>query len=134
MNNDTGNEALRRELVAIFKTRTQAEWTAFFLEHDVPGGPIYDLQGALEDPHFLARDNVFEQDVPGVGPMRAIGTPIKVEGQDFDVRPAPRAGEHTEEVLREILGYDDGDVAALREQGVVSQADALDPQPGGPRG
>jgi crotonobetainyl-CoA:carnitine CoA-transferase CaiB-like acyl-CoA transferase len=120
MNNDTGNEALRRELVAIFKTRTQGEWTSFFLEYDVPGGPIYDLQGALEDPHFLARDNVFEQEVPGVGLMRAIGTPIKVEGQDFDVRPAPRAGEHTDEVLREILGYDDGRVAALREQGVVS--------------
>jgi crotonobetainyl-CoA:carnitine CoA-transferase CaiB-like acyl-CoA transferase len=55
-----------------------------------------------------------------VGPMQAIGTPIKVEGQDFDVRPAPRAGEHTDEVLREILDYDEVRIAALREQEVVN--------------
>jgi crotonobetainyl-CoA:carnitine CoA-transferase CaiB-like acyl-CoA transferase len=120
MDSATGDEALRHELVAIFKTRTQQEWTDFFLANDVPGGPLHDLAGALEDPHFLARDNVFEQDVPGVGPMKAIGTPIKVEGQTFDVRPAPRAGEHTDEVLREVLGWDATQVEALRAQGIVS--------------
>jgi crotonobetainyl-CoA:carnitine CoA-transferase CaiB-like acyl-CoA transferase len=120
MNNDTGNETLRYELVAIFKTRTQREWTAFFLEHDVPGGPIYDLAGALEDPHFLARENIVEQEVPGIGTVKTIATPIKVDGQSFGVRPAPTAGEHTDELLREILGLDADRIAALREQGIVS--------------
>ena len=51
-------------LVPIFASRTLAEWMAVFLEHDVPGGPANTLDDLAIDPHFLARDNVYDVDVP----------------------------------------------------------------------
>ena len=118
MSNAAGDEKLRYELVKIFKSRTQAEWTAFFLENNVPGGPIYDLPGALQDPHFLARENIIEKEQPGIGPIKMIATPVKISGQKFDILPAPRAGEHTDEILGE-LGISTERTAQLREQGVI---------------
>ena len=58
--------------------------------------------------------------MPDVGPFTYVGTPVIVDGEPFTVRrPAPRLGEHTDEVLV-ALGYDDAEIAALRARGVVS--------------
>jgi crotonobetainyl-CoA:carnitine CoA-transferase CaiB-like acyl-CoA transferase len=53
---------------------------------------------------------------------RWFSTPIKYEGQAFSATPAPRPGEHTEEVLRRVLGYDAGRIAALRASGTIARA------------
>src|SRR5439155_19519699 len=65
-----GDEALRAELAAIFRTRTRAEWIDLFIAHDVPGGPVYTADELLEDPHFRARELLFAQDHPGAGHVR----------------------------------------------------------------
>ena len=116
-----GDEELRRELAAIFATRTREEWVRFFIETNVPGGPVNTPEDLLDDPHFKSRDLVFEQDHPRAGRVRWFGTPIKVGGQRFDAAPAPSAGEHTQEVLSALLGLDEGRIAGLRRDGVVSE-------------
>ena len=116
-----GDTSLRRELAAVFRQRTQAEWVALAARIDIPLGPAH--QGVAElrdDPHLAARQIVVDGEVPDVGPFAYVGTPVIVDGEPFTVRrPAPRLGEHTDEVLV-ALGYDDAEIAALRACGVVS--------------
>ena len=105
----------------MFRERTQAEWVALAARIDIPLGPAH--QGVAElrdDPHLAARQIVVDGEVPDVGPFAYVGTPVIVDGEPFTVRrPAPRLGEHTDEVLT-ALGYTDAEIAALRARGVVS--------------
>ena len=114
-----GDEGLRRELAAIFRSRTRAEWVALFIAHDVPGGPVYTADELPGDPHFRARALLFEQDHPIAGHLRLFGTPLKVGGEPFAAAPAPAPGEHTAEVLGALLGLSPADVGRLRADGVV---------------
>jgi len=114
-----GDEALRRELATIFRTRTREEWVRFFIEQDVPGAPVYGADEIHADVHFQARGLIVAQEHPAAGPVRLFGTPVKVAGEVFDTSPAPAAGAHTEEVLTSVLGLSAAEVATLRRTGVV---------------
>jgi crotonobetainyl-CoA:carnitine CoA-transferase CaiB-like acyl-CoA transferase len=114
-----GDEELRRELAAIFRTRTRANWVQFFLDHNLPGGPVYDPHEVPSDPHFRTRQLLFEQDHPTAGRLRLFGTPVKVRDESFSASPAPSAGEHTDEVLSSALGLSASEIAELRAAGVV---------------
>ncbi|MCF7549514.1 CaiB/BaiF CoA-transferase family protein [Pseudonocardia sp. WMMC193] len=83
-----------RELDALFRTRTRAEWTDLFLAHDIAGGPVNTVADLLEDPHFRARATTYEVDG-----LRFAASPVRVVGEDFAPALAPGLGEHTEEVL-----------------------------------
>jgi crotonobetainyl-CoA:carnitine CoA-transferase CaiB-like acyl-CoA transferase len=87
-----GDVELRRELTALFLTRTQGEWVRFFLDHDVPGGPVHAGGDVVDDPQFVARTPVIEH-----GPVRLVGPVIAPAAPTR--RPAPAPGEHTDEVL-----------------------------------
>jgi crotonobetainyl-CoA:carnitine CoA-transferase CaiB-like acyl-CoA transferase len=115
----SGDEELRAELAAIMKTKTQAEWTAFFLEHNVPGMPLNSLAELVDDPHFQARDNLGLLEDPVLGQLTVPTTPIKLADQQYQLRPAPLLGEHTDEVLLSLLGYKAERLRTLRDQGVV---------------
>ncbi|HEY8217532.1 MAG TPA: CaiB/BaiF CoA-transferase family protein [Acidimicrobiia bacterium] len=112
-----GDVSLRRELAALFATRTQAEWVQLFIDADVPGAPVHTPPELIEDPQFVARAGVVEQHHPDAGRIRLLDSPIHADGRG-PVRPAPRRGEHTDEVL-EDLGVPAERVAALRAAGVV---------------
>jgi crotonobetainyl-CoA:carnitine CoA-transferase CaiB-like acyl-CoA transferase len=114
-----GDEALRAELTAIFRTRTREQWLRLFIAHDVPGGPVHTVDTVLEDPHFRARDLLFEQDHPVAGRTRLFGTPVKTAGEPFAAAPAPAAGEHSGEILAQVLGLPPADIDRLRAAGVV---------------
>jgi crotonobetainyl-CoA:carnitine CoA-transferase CaiB-like acyl-CoA transferase len=116
-----GDEPLRRALTEIFATKTRAEWIAFFLEHNVAGSPLNSTEELLADPHFRARGLVFEQTPAGQSSTRWFSTPIKYEDQQFSATPAPFPGEHTEDVLQRVLGYDTGRSAALRASGAIAR-------------
>jgi crotonobetainyl-CoA:carnitine CoA-transferase CaiB-like acyl-CoA transferase len=116
----SGDEELRRELAAIFATRTQEEWIALFLEVDVPGAPVHRVSELADDPHVRQRGLLMEQHHPIAGDIRILGTPVLAQGESFDPTPAPSAGEHTDEILREVLELADDDVAKLRADGVVT--------------
>jgi crotonobetainyl-CoA:carnitine CoA-transferase CaiB-like acyl-CoA transferase len=115
----SGDEVLRAELAAIFATRTREAWVRFFIEHDVAGAPVYELGELPDDPHLRERGLFFEQQHPQAGRLRLVGTPIRIPDQSFEAAPAPSAGEHTEQVLRRLLGLSPAEIAHLRAQGVV---------------
>lgn len=106
--------ALRNELAALFAGRTQAEWSALFADVDCCVTPVLSVAEALVHPQFVAR---------GMG-VRADGVtqyapPVKLSDWQFSVdRPAPSAGEHNEEILREA-GYDAAEIALLQKTKVI---------------
>ena len=87
----------------------------------VPSCPIYDVKEASEDPHISkAREMVVEVEQPGLGTVRLQGNPVKMSETDPRPRgPAPELGGDTEDVLRELLGYDEEAVEKLRRRGAI---------------
>jgi crotonobetainyl-CoA:carnitine CoA-transferase CaiB-like acyl-CoA transferase len=116
----SGDEELRAELAAIFRTRTREEWVELFLTHDVPGAPVYDAPELPEDPQVRARGLLLEHQHPVAGALRLFGTPVLVEGERFAPAPAPAAGEHGEDVLRRVLGLTAEEVSKLRAAGIAT--------------
>jgi crotonobetainyl-CoA:carnitine CoA-transferase CaiB-like acyl-CoA transferase len=114
----------RAELVGLIETRLTArgrdEWVAAFAAAGLPAGPINDIAQVFSDPQVAHRQMVVEVEHPTAGLVRLPGIPVKFGGTPARVQgPPPLLGEHTDEVLRGILGFDDAAVAALRAEGVV---------------
>ncbi|WP_454914778.1 CaiB/BaiF CoA transferase family protein [Xanthobacter sediminis] len=104
---------------AILITRPRAEWLRRFAAAKVPAGPIYRVDEVVADDHFNARSTFYRiakdgREVPQV----ALGIHMDGEPAGF-FSPPPRLGEHCEEVLRQLLGYDEQAIAGLRAQGVI---------------
>ena len=115
---ETGNEELRAELVSLFATRSQAEWVEFFLARDIPGAPVYVGAGVASDPHFRSRARWLPADAHG---MAILGTPTAAVGAALpDPDPAPRVGQHTRQILGDVLGYGSEHIDQLFADGVVA--------------
>lgn len=102
-----------------FGTRTTAEWLDD-LSGRVPCGPVNTVQEALESDQVLAREMIIEVDHPEYGVIREVANPVKMAGGIDRPSPAPRLGQHTDEILADVLAYDTERVAALREEGAVA--------------
>ena len=111
-------DALVPLLRARFATRTTEDWLAR-LRGRVPSAPVNDVRQALADPQVLARDMIVEVEHPDFGPLKEVRSPVRTEGEIRQPARAPRLGEHTDEILREILSYSDGTIARLRATGVI---------------
>ena len=111
-----GNRELQAELRAIFGERTSAEWIAFGDAHNTPIAPVNTPQTLADDPQFQVRLPWYPREVLGA---EQLPSPIKLLGEDDLPVPAhaPTVGQHTDEVAREVLGYDEARVAALRAGG-----------------
>ena len=98
------DEGLREELVAIFAARSQSEWVRIASERGLPLAPVVTPRQLLDNEHTRARHMLASTTHPETGePVTVVALPIKVAGCEFSVdRPAPRLGEHTDEVLAEI--------------------------------
>jgi crotonobetainyl-CoA:carnitine CoA-transferase CaiB-like acyl-CoA transferase len=108
------------ELESLFRTKTRSEWMDSFEGRDVCVGPVNDFSEAFADPQVLHREMVVETEIPGAGPWKHIGNPLKMRAAPGDVTrmPPPKLGEHTTEVLGEI-GLSWVEVETLRSEGVV---------------
>jgi CoA:oxalate CoA-transferase len=112
-------EALRALIEEKLGADTVAAWIERLNRAGVPCGRVMDLAEVFSDPQVQAQKMALEIDHPGHGPVRMTGFPIKLSATPARLRlPAPKLGEHTDEVLRE-LGYDAQRLAALRERGIV---------------
>jgi len=86
----------------------------------VPAGPILSVDEIFADEHVRARGMVGEYEHPQLGRFGAVPIPFKFDGYEHpEAGRPPLLGEHTDHVLRERLGLDDQDIAALREQGAI---------------
>ena len=113
-----GNLEMQDELTKIFKTKSTEEWVDFGIEVDVPIAPVNTPHTVQADRQFQDRLSWFSKDDLGADQLPF---PVKVAGSEPLVPgKAPTVGEHTDEVLREVLGYDDAKLAALREAGAIT--------------
>jgi formyl-CoA transferase len=116
--------ANRPELVTVlnevFATRDADAWLERLRAAGLPCGPINTVSDVFAHPQVEARNLVVEAEHPTAGPLRFPGFPYKLLGTPARVRrPPPLLGQHTEEILTEMLDYSAEEVSALREQGVV---------------
>jgi crotonobetainyl-CoA:carnitine CoA-transferase CaiB-like acyl-CoA transferase len=103
-----------------FKARTASEATARLLAAGLPVGPVQNAQDILEDPHVEARHMLIDVPDPVLGTVRLVGPAFKMSGSPEPVtRAAPLLGEHTSEILREMLGYSEQYVSRLQAEGVL---------------
>ena len=117
----------RRELIPILQgemqKKTAQEWFDIFERHAIPYSPINTLKQICDDPHIAHRKMLVEIDQPIVGKMRVCASPLKLSETPGEVyAPAPMLGEHSEQVLLEVLGYSREKVARLQDEGVINKA------------
>jgi formyl-CoA transferase/CoA:oxalate CoA-transferase len=114
-------------LQEVFLTRTYEEWEPLLLGNDIPVGAINNLAEVVEHPQVTARHALIELEHPRVGKVRAVGSPVRLSRTPARVRsPAPIFGQHTGEVLREVLGMNVDDITALEAAGVIGAVRAAE--------
>jgi formyl-CoA transferase len=112
--------ALRQVLGTAFRTHDAAEWLKKFTKAGLPCGPINTIPEVFAHPQAKAREMTLTAEHVSAGTVHFPGFPYKFSGTPAEVRlPPPTLGQHTQEVLREVLGYSAGDIAIFRERGVV---------------
>jgi formyl-CoA transferase len=100
--------------------KTRAEAVALLGEHGVPSGPVHTAEDVFGDPHIAARHMLVTVDDPVAGPRKYARTPLHLSSApEIPTEPAPRLGEHTRPVLRDLLGYEEARIERLRAQGVI---------------
>jgi crotonobetainyl-CoA:carnitine CoA-transferase CaiB-like acyl-CoA transferase len=107
-------------LAAELARRTVAEWVALLEPRGVPIGPIQDLAQVYEHPQVLARGMKAVVEHPLREQLPLVASPLKLAGSPTVApTPPPMLGQHTHEVLRELLGLRDSELAALENAGVI---------------
>jgi formyl-CoA transferase len=102
-------------------TKTKFEAMAILNEVDIPCGPILSMKEIAEDESLRATGTLVEVDHPTRGSYLSVGNPIKLSDSPSDVKRSPLLGEHTEEILRDVLGFDDDALAQIRESGAIGE-------------
>ncbi|XP_017678795.1 PREDICTED: succinate--hydroxymethylglutarate CoA-transferase isoform X3 [Lepidothrix coronata] len=116
----------RRELIDVLSTRfsekTTIEWLQLFEGSGVPYGPINNMQQVFSDPQVLHNGLVMEMNHPTAGRIAVPGPGVRYS--EFDVshpKPPPLVGQHTVEILKSMLGYEDDAIEELLRTGAVAQ-------------
>ncbi len=102
-------------------TKTKFEAMDILNKDDIPCGPILSMKELADDASLRETGTVVEVDHPTRGAYLSVGNPIKLSDSPADVRRSPLLGEHTDEILRQVLGFSDHLVAEIHDSG------ALDP-------
>jgi formyl-CoA transferase len=101
-------------------TKTKFEAMEILNKQDIPCGPILSMKEIAAEPSLRATGTVVEVDHPTRGQYLTVGNPIKLSDSVADVRRSPLLGEHTDEVLREVLGYTASEIADIKSSGAVT--------------
>jgi crotonobetainyl-CoA:carnitine CoA-transferase CaiB-like acyl-CoA transferase len=112
-----GNLELQAILRDIFKTKTTQEWLDFANEHNTTIAPVNTPETILDDPQAHDRLTWFSKEQLGADEL---AIPIHIDGEDLPVpHRAPTVGEHSDDVLRRVLGYDDDQIKQVRATGAL---------------
>jgi crotonobetainyl-CoA:carnitine CoA-transferase CaiB-like acyl-CoA transferase len=110
-------ESLLGEFERLFAGGTVAHWLGILGPAGVPCGPVNDVARALAEPLTRARDLVVETEHPVLGTVRQVASPVRFGSEPPEYRRAPLRGEHFDDIVRDLLGYDDDQVARLAAEG-----------------
>ncbi len=103
------------------KTKTKFEVMEICNRLDIPVGPILSMKEIAEEPSLRETGTIVEVDHPERGPYISVGCPVKLSASPAVVTRSPLLGEHTAEVLREVLGYQAEDVERIWDSGAVGE-------------
>jgi formyl-CoA transferase len=104
-------------------TKDKFEAMEILNKYDIPCGPILSMKEIAEEPSLRATGTVVEVDHPTRGKYLTVGNPIKMSDSPSEVTRSPLLGEHTQEILRDVLGFGEKQIAEIKSAG------ALDPAP-----
>ena len=111
---------LTRLLAEIFRKRTKKEWVELLEAAGVPNGPINDIAQVFAEPQVQARGVKIELDHPVAGPLPMVASPMRFSGTPLEFKtPPPLLGEHTDEILQELLAKTPAEIARLRADGTI---------------
>ncbi|MFN2544008.1 MAG: CaiB/BaiF CoA transferase family protein [Actinomycetota bacterium] len=100
--------------------RTAAQIEEILVKHQVPVSRVYAVDEIVADPHVKARGSVVEVDDPSLGPIKQQGPVPRLDRTPLRVpHGAPKLGQHTDEVLRELLGLTEAQIGSLRDEGIL---------------
>ncbi|PWC39857.1 formyl-CoA transferase, partial [Azospirillum sp. TSO35-2] len=101
------------------KTMTKFEAMEILNKYDIPCGPILSMKEIAEDRSLYATGTLVEVEHPTRGSYLTVGNPIKLSDSPTEVTRSPLLGEHTDEILREVLGFDDREIIDIRDSGAI---------------
>ncbi|MBI2865095.1 MAG: CoA transferase [Chloroflexi bacterium] len=119
---DRANNAyeLVEVLKAVYVEKDSRGWIDTFKKHEIVVSPINDYDDLADDPQVIANRYVIDWDHPALGRVKFPGFPVEFSETPWQIyRPAPELGEHTEEVLVNVLGYSRDKIERLRSDGII---------------
>ncbi|RLC58118.1 MAG: CoA transferase [Candidatus Cloacimonadota bacterium] len=108
-------------LEKIFIEKKAIEWTEFFDSHGIPSGPINSMDKVIENKQLQSRNMFVEVNDEKAGKIKIAGNPIKMSTipEEITRQTSPKIGEHTNEILRKYLGFDEEKIKQLKDDGVI---------------
>ena len=100
-------------------TKTKFEVMEICNPLNIPVGPILSMKEISEEQSLRETGTVVEVDHPERGPYLSVGNPVKLSGSPSEVVRSPLLGEHTEEIMRDVVGLTDEEIAEAKEDGVI---------------
>ena len=114
------NEEVQEIVSTWIKGHTQSELTEKLDSFGVPVSPIYTIEDIFNDPHYAARENIVEVEHPRLGKVKVPGVVPKFSRTPGAIRHrAPELGEHNGEILADLVGLSEEEVAELKEKGII---------------
>jgi CoA:oxalate CoA-transferase len=109
------HDQLEPILKEITQSKKTAEWVAMMDKSDIPCGPVNSIDQVVNDPHTAAREMITEVEHSKAGRLKVINSPLKLSRTPVKIeRACPELGEHTEEVLQNLLGFSQEKITELR--------------------
>ncbi|MDQ5985307.1 MAG: Acetyl-CoA:oxalate CoA-transferase [Syntrophus sp. SKADARSKE-3] len=113
---------LDKILTEEFSVKTTAEWSEIFAAADLPYSPLNSIEDICNDPHIRYRKMLVDIDQPEAGKVTIAGSSIHLSETPGEVyAPAPLLGQHSEDILRSILGYSDESIEELKCEGIINR-------------
>jgi CoA:oxalate CoA-transferase len=118
------NDALENELTEWFSERNTRDAAEHLSAHSVPCAPVNTVEQAANEPLLQEREMMMEIPDPVAGTMWVTGKSIKFGRTPMVVNPTPLIGEHTRELLSDVLGYDDEKIGSLEDSQVIKTTES----------